>query len=114
MQNDPQAELASLACGDHGIQGQFDLDGIFEISDLEAPNQATNVCVDGQPWQPEGNTAYDIGRLSTDAGKRDEILHGPGNLPVKVIDQPGRHSHQTLGFVSKETDGVDERFHLVL
>ena len=52
----------------------------------------------------------DIGSFATYTGKLDQLCHRTRNFTVVTLDESGRHTEQTLRFVSKEPGRPDHVF----
>ena len=104
VQDQPPRERVPFEIGENLHQVAFHLDGIGLVRESQAVRHALHVRVDDHTdMRAERVAEDDVGRLASDAGQREELLHGPRDLAIEFVEDAGGHPLKALGLVPVET-----------
>ena len=92
----------------------FDFDRIVVVGQSESPRESADVGVDWQTWQIEHDAAYDISRLSSDTGKRDQIVEIVRNRTAEPLDHSSSHPDEIACFALIEARRANDLLHIGL
>ncbi|MPM91869.1 hypothetical protein SDC9_139003 [bioreactor metagenome] len=57
---------------------------------------------------------YDVGGFTADSRQRDQLLHSPGHLSVKPVNQIADQPVEVFGFALIQADGANPFFNFFL
>src|SRR6202165_5468536 len=107
VQDQPQAEPSPFRWRDQLRDRGFDLDRVGALGETEAPRQALDVGIDGEPGNAERDTEHDIGGLAADPGKRDQVLDAARDLAPEALDQRHAGRNDRLCLHVEKPGGLD-------
>lgn len=113
MQDQTEAECATLGRRDEGIEFVLDLYRILEFRETEPLAESEDMGVDRKARKPEGDTSHDVARLAPDSGHRDEVVQLSGNLSTKAIYECRRHPDEAARLGPEESGRMDDLFELL-
>ena len=94
--------------GDEFGDLELDLDRVFALGPAKTTHQAAKMGVDRQPRDVEGIAEDDIGRLTSDAGQRHEVLEFLGHLALVAVGERLAEAEQAGGLVPVEPRRLDQ------
>lgn len=113
MEDQPEAEVPTLGCGDHGVEIVLDADRVLLDGEAEAPRHATDVGVDGQARQAERHAPHDVGGLAPNPWEAGQVAHRGGNLAPILVGDPLGCTEDRPGLRREEAGRVDHLGHHV-
>jgi hypothetical protein len=86
---------------------KLDLHRVLVTSEPEALNNSAHVSVDNDTGSVEGGPKNDVGGLSSDSGKGDQLGKGLWHLAAKTINERDAAALETLRLVPEKSRGPD-------
>ena len=97
-----------LFFGNRAHQIPFHFDGILFFGKSQTPAQTADMRIDRNPWNAETISENDVGRLTSDAWKRHEIVQIAGHLSAELFDDDVAALFDVFRLVAKESRRLNE------
>jgi hypothetical protein len=112
MKDEPKAEPRPLFRWDQFRNLSLDFYGVRAFGQTQAAREARDMRIDGEARNVKGHAQHDIGRLSSDPRKGNQISHPRRNLTVKMLHQRSAAGNDRFRFDVEEAGWLDDAFHL--
>src|SRR5512139_381947 len=86
---------------------KLDLHRVLVTSEPKALGNSAHVSVNNNTGSVEGGSKNDVGGLSADSGKGDQLVQRPWHLAAKTINEGSAATLETLRLVPEEARGPD-------
>jgi hypothetical protein len=107
MQDQPVVRIPAKGLGNDPVELGFNLVGRFSGSEFGSVADPEDMGVDCKSLFAKGGVEDHVGRLPADSGKHPELIAGPRNFAVILIDERPAEGDHILRLGIEEADGPD-------